>query len=390
MPDTNQGTQAGGTPLWRRRRFWLAGGGILTGLAALAAVAPRASAYRILAGHGFGGHGRHGFGAQILNDPAAAKQHAGMAVEWALRGVNGTEEQKQQARRITDRLIDELGPSLEKHRGFREAMARELAKPEIDREALERLRQEEIAFADTASKRAVAAIADLGEVLTPEQRADLVAFAHRFHGEGTDRHRGSGGCSAGSSPSPRTSCARRWRGCACRSRCSRATRPSRSARHGTSGSWTRSSASCSRPAAWRPSASPTAARRSISWASWPRAVVEGEPALVRGDPRLLRRLVRNLLDNARRHAAGADVEARVERVGEGARLTVADRGPGVPEAQRERIFEPFYRPPGTPETGASFGLGLALVRQIARAHGGEARCLPRDGGGTVFEATLGT
>ena len=120
------------------------------------------------------------------------------------------------------------------------------------------------------------------------------------------------------------------------------------------------------------------------------AVVEGEPALVRGDPRLLRRLVRNLLDNARRHAAGADVEARVERVGEGARLTVADRGPGVPEAQRERIFEPFYRPPGTPETGASFGLGLALVRQIARAHGGEARCLPRDGGGTVFEATLGT
>ena len=184
MPDTNQGTQAGGTPLWRRRRFWLAGGGILTGLAALAAVAPRASAYRILAGHGFGGHGRHGFGAQILNDPAAAKQHAGMAVEWALRGVNGTEEQKQQARRITDRLIDELGPSLEKHRGFREAMARELAKPEIDREALERLRQEEIALADTASKRAVAAIADLGEVLTPEQRADLVAFAHRFHGEG--------------------------------------------------------------------------------------------------------------------------------------------------------------------------------------------------------------
>ena len=119
------------------------------------------------------------------------------------------------------------------------------------------------------------------------------------------------------------------------------------------------------------------------------AVVEGEPVEVRGDPRLLRRLVRNLFENARRHAGGADVEARVERVGEGARLTVADRGPGVAEAERERIFEPFYRPPGTPETGASFGLGLALVRQIARAHGGEARCRPRDGGGTVFEATLG-
>lgn len=183
MPDTNQGTVAGGTPLWRRRRFWLAGGGILAGLAALAAVAPRASAYRALTGHGFGGHGRHGFGAQVLKDPAAAKQHAGMAVEWVLRGVDATEEQKQHARHITDRLIDDLAPSIEKHRGFREAMARELAKPEIDREALEKLRQEELALADAASKRLVAAIADLGEVLTPEQRSELVAFAHRFHGE---------------------------------------------------------------------------------------------------------------------------------------------------------------------------------------------------------------
>jgi Spy/CpxP family protein refolding chaperone len=183
MPDTNQGTSTGATAFWRRRRFWLAGGGALAGLAALAAAAPRASAYRALAGHGFG-PGRHGFGAQVLRDPAAAKQHAGMAVEWVLRGVNATEEQKQQARRITDRLIDELGPSIEKHRSFREAMARALAKPEIDREELERLRREEIALADAASKRAVAAIADLGEVLTPEQRAELVAFAHRFHAEG--------------------------------------------------------------------------------------------------------------------------------------------------------------------------------------------------------------
>lgn len=119
------------------------------------------------------------------------------------------------------------------------------------------------------------------------------------------------------------------------------------------------------------------------------ASVEGEALVVRGDARLLRRLVRNLLENARRHAGGAGVEARVERHATGARLTVADRGPGVAEAEREHIFEPFYRPPGAPETGASYGLGLALVRQIARGHGGEARCLPREGGGTTFEVTLG-
>ncbi len=119
------------------------------------------------------------------------------------------------------------------------------------------------------------------------------------------------------------------------------------------------------------------------------AEVSGEARCVNGDPRMLRRLVRNLLENARRHGAGSPVEARVIR-GEdgGVKLCVEDRGPGVPEAERERIFEPFYRAASSKVSEAGAGLGLALVRQIARRHGGEAQCLPRDGGGSRFEVDL--
>jgi signal transduction histidine kinase len=116
------------------------------------------------------------------------------------------------------------------------------------------------------------------------------------------------------------------------------------------------------------------------------ADVAGEAVTVRGDAKLLRRLVRNLLENARQHGA-PPVVVRVEAAGDRVRLTVCDRGPGVPEAERERIFEPFYRPAGSASTGGT-GLGLSLVRQIARRHGGEVGVRPQDGGGSCFEAWL--
>ncbi len=121
------------------------------------------------------------------------------------------------------------------------------------------------------------------------------------------------------------------------------------------------------------------------------AAVSGEPVRIQGSGRMLRRLARNLFENARRHAADAQVEATVDPLdGGGARIRVLDRGPGVPEEERERIFEPFYRPAGMREsTEGGVGLGLALVRRIARHHGGDARCLPREGGGTCFEVNLG-
>jgi signal transduction histidine kinase len=107
-----------------------------------------------------------------------------------------------------------------------------------------------------------------------------------------------------------------------------------------------------------------------------------------GDRRLLRRLVRNLLENAERHGNDVEVEAGVEPLpGGGARLWVSDAGPGVPADERERIFEPFYRRSGA-APGQGVGLGLDLVRRIARHHGGEAACRERPGGGALFEVRL--
>lgn len=114
------------------------------------------------------------------------------------------------------------------------------------------------------------------------------------------------------------------------------------------------------------------------------AVVDGTSATVAGDERLLRRALRNLLENARRYGGG-DISVNVTSGGNQATVQVCDRGPGVPPAQRERIFEPFYRLPGHAEQAGGVGLGLSLVKQIAERHGGSVRCTDRDGGGSCFE-----
>jgi signal transduction histidine kinase len=118
------------------------------------------------------------------------------------------------------------------------------------------------------------------------------------------------------------------------------------------------------------------------------AGAEGEALQVPGDEKLLRRALRNLLENAQRYGGG-EVAVRLQRGADGhAELSVCDRGPGVPEAYRERIFEAFFRLPGHAEREGGVGLGLALVRQIANAHGGNVRCEPRDGGGSCFRLVL--
>jgi signal transduction histidine kinase len=128
--------------------------------------------------------------------------------------------------------------------------------------------------------------------------------------------------------------------------------------------------------------------------------------LVQGHARLLRRVLRNLLENARRYGQspsaqdaadppirlamamalspatpGAGVEAWAE-------VAVEDRGPGVPPELREQIFEAFYRLPGASEKEGGVGLGLALVRSIVQRHGGSVRCEERTGGGARFVVML--
>jgi signal transduction histidine kinase len=114
----------------------------------------------------------------------------------------------------------------------------------------------------------------------------------------------------------------------------------------------------------------------------------GTPVTVPGDRLLLRRLIRNLLENAKRYAGNGPIAISVIAEADRAVLQVADHGPGVPAGERERIFEPFYRLPETAENGRGSGLGLALVRQIARRHGGDAVCLAADGGGSRFRIDL--
>jgi len=95
-----------------------------------------------------------------------------------------------------------------------------------------------------------------------------------------------------------------------------------------------------------------------------------ESAMIEGDAFLLREMLNNLLDNAIRYTqSGGQVTVRIVPDAANIMLSVEDNGPGIPESERERVFERFYRVLGTGVDGC--GLGLAIVREIAQRHGGE-------------------
>ncbi len=107
------------------------------------------------------------------------------------------------------------------------------------------------------------------------------------------------------------------------------------------------------------------------------------------DVKLVRRLIRNLLDNAVKYGGSGLVEVTLRQTEASAiQLDVMDRGPGIPVAETEKVFEPFYRVTGTRDSKGGAGLGLALVRAIARVHGASIAYLPRPGGGSIFRLTI--
>jgi two-component system, OmpR family, sensor histidine kinase RstB len=108
--------------------------------------------------------------------------------------------------------------------------------------------------------------------------------------------------------------------------------------------------------------------------------LDGQSITLNGDAKLLRRMVRNLLENAERHGK-PPIRVELRRDGDTAVLYVIDAGAGVPEAERERVFEPFFQLGGVRK---GTGLGLALVRRIARLHGGEAKAEPRPDAASCF------
>jgi len=108
------------------------------------------------------------------------------------------------------------------------------------------------------------------------------------------------------------------------------------------------------------------------------------------DERALQLLLFNLLDNAVKYAGDSEeVLVRVRTVDRDLILDVEDRGPGIDPEDARRIFERFYRGRRASSSGArGSGIGLALVKHIAQAHGGDVTVLPRPGGGTVFRVRI--
>jgi two-component system sensor histidine kinase KdpD len=114
--------------------------------------------------------------------------------------------------------------------------------------------------------------------------------------------------------------------------------------------------------------------------------LEDELPLLHIDYRLIEHALSNLLLNAAVYAPQGKIRVGAKRAGEELEILVSDQGPGIPDESLGRIFEKFYRVPGSPAGGT--GLGLFITRSLVRAHGGEVRVRNREEGGAEFSIHL--
>jgi Spy/CpxP family protein refolding chaperone len=182
MSETNDQQTAAQQPLQSRaRRRFLTGvvtggllGSLLTG--GISLYAQPGPGWWFRGGHGPGGHFRH-----AAHDPEMMRTRLEFATDWILSRIEASDEQRHRVKTIVQATSQEFMQVREQHHQNREALLQVLAQPTIDRTALENIRHAELQLAETVSERLVTALADVAEVLTPEQRARLVEFTGRWH-----------------------------------------------------------------------------------------------------------------------------------------------------------------------------------------------------------------
>ena len=151
-------------------------GSLLVGGINLYAQAQQGPGWWFRAGHGPGGSWR-----QEAYDPDMMRARIEFATDWILSRIDASDKQRQQVKAIVQAAVQDLVPMREQHHQNKQTMLQALTQPSIDRVALGDIRQAELQLAETASERMVAALADVAEVLTPEQRTRLAEFMSRWH-----------------------------------------------------------------------------------------------------------------------------------------------------------------------------------------------------------------
>jgi len=176
MEKKSEGT--GGAKPGRRRTILYASLLGATALITLIAARPITAAIQQSAGfhHSWGGR----WGSHAMS-PEAAKEHLQIATKWMLRDIDASPEQQDRVNTIAAGAVDDLFRLKERHQQNRDAFHAQLGGATVDRAALEEIRKSEMGVADEASKRLVQALADVSDVLTPEQRQALAERIHRHH-----------------------------------------------------------------------------------------------------------------------------------------------------------------------------------------------------------------